>query len=41
MDIGSANTFASLSPMTKVEYPTPSARRKRFAKIREKIQGKR
>jgi hypothetical protein len=37
----SANTFSGLGPDTKVQYPTPSARRKRFAKIREKIQGKR
>lgn len=37
----SANTFQSLSPLTKVEYPTPTARRKRFTRIREKIQGKR
>lgn len=38
---GTANTFASLQPNTKVQYPSPSKRKKRFAKIREKIEGKR
>jgi hypothetical protein len=38
---GTANTFASLSPITKVQYPSPTQRKKRFAKIREKIEGKR
>jgi hypothetical protein len=37
----SANTLAGLAPNTKVQYPTPSKRKKRFAKIREKIEGKR
>ncbi len=37
----SANMFAPLTPLTKVQYPTPSKKRKRFAQIREKIEGKR
>lgn len=36
-----ANTFQSLEPITKVETPSPSERKKRFAKIRKAIQGKR
>ena len=37
-----ANTFTSLNPNTKqLQMPTPSKRKKRFAKIREKIEGKR
>lgn len=42
-DLGpmTANTFSGLAPNTKVQYPSPSQRRKRFAKIREKIEGKR
>lgn len=42
-DLGpmTTNSISGLAPMTKVQYPAPSARRKRFAKIREKIQGKR
>jgi hypothetical protein len=36
-----ANMFAPLSPMMKNVYPTPSEKRKRFAKIREQVQGKR
>jgi hypothetical protein len=38
---GTANTFDSLQANTKVQYPSPTKRRKRFAKIREKIEGKR
>jgi hypothetical protein len=38
---GTANTYASLQANDKAQYPTPSQRKKRFAKIREKIQGKR
>lgn len=39
---GTANTFASLSPLTKkLQSPPQSKRRKRFAKIREQIEGKR
>lgn len=37
----SANIFAPLTPLTKQVYPSPSQRKKRFAKIREQIQGKR
>jgi hypothetical protein len=29
-----ANTFESLQPLMKVEYPTKSERKKRFNKIR-------
>jgi hypothetical protein len=36
-----SNIFAAMTPMTKNVYPTPSQRKKRFAKIREKIEGKR
>jgi hypothetical protein len=37
-----ANTFTSLDPGSKtLQMPVPSKRRKRFAKIREKIEGKR
>ena len=36
-----ANTFTSLEPGMKIQSPTPTQRRKRFAKIREKIEGKR
>ncbi len=38
---GTANTYASLQANDKTQNPTPSQRKKRFAKIREKIQGKR
>jgi hypothetical protein len=38
---GTANTYASLQANDKAQYPTPSNRKKRFAKIREKIEGKR
>ncbi len=38
---GTANTYASLQSNNKTQYATPSDRKKRFAKIREKIQGKR
>lgn len=38
---GTANTYASLQANDKNVYPSPSKRRKRFAKIREKIEGKR
>ena len=38
----SATTFDSLNPNTKqLQMPVPSKRKKRFAKIREKIEGKR
>lgn len=37
----SANLLAPISPLTKVQYPSPSVRKKRFAKIREQIKGKR
>lgn len=37
----SANLYAPLSTMTKVQYPSATKKRKRFAQIREKIQGKR
>jgi hypothetical protein len=38
----SANTFDTLNPNYKqLQTPTPSKRKKRFAKIREKIEGKR
>lgn len=37
----SANIFDTLTPNTKIQYPSPSQRRKRFAKIRQQIQGKR
>lgn len=36
---GTANTFESLQVNTKVQYPSPSNRRKRFAKIRKMIKG--
>ena len=36
-----ANTFASLQANGKTQFPTASVRRKRFAKIRDKITGKR
>lgn len=39
--MGSANIYNSLSPMITQISPTPSQRKKRFAKIREKIEGKR
>jgi hypothetical protein len=38
---GTANTYQSLESNNKVVYPSPSQRKKRFAKIREKIEGKR
>lgn len=38
---GTANTFESLQANNKVQYPSPSKRKKRFAKIREMIKGKR
>ncbi len=38
---GTANTFESLQANNKLQYPTPSKRKKRFAKIREMIEGKR
>ncbi len=38
---GTANTYASLQANDKNQYPSPSKRKKRFAKIREKIEGKR
>lgn len=38
---GTANTFESLQANNKVTYANPTARKKRFAKIREKIEGKR
>lgn len=37
----SANTFGSMQPLEKVVYPSKSKRKKRFAKIREVIKGKR
>lgn len=37
----SANIFGPLTPATKQVYPTQTARKKRFAKIREQIEGKR
>jgi hypothetical protein len=42
-DLGqmTTNTSNGLAPNTKKQFPTPSGRRKRFAKIREKIEGKR
>lgn len=42
-DLGSmtANTFSGLAPNAKVQYPSSSKKRKRFAKIREIIEGKR
>lgn len=36
-----ANTFESLQPNMKVQTPTPSVRKKRFARIRKAIEGKR
>lgn len=38
---GTANTYASLQANDKNLSPSPSKRKKRFAKIREQIQGKR
>lgn len=38
---GTANTYASLQANDKNILPSPSKRKKRFAKIREKIEGKR
>lgn len=35
----SANMFAPLSPLTKVQYPSATKKKKRFAKIREQIKG--
>lgn len=35
----SANMFAPLTPITKVQYPSTTQKRKRFAKIREQIKG--
>lgn len=41
-DLGpmSTNTASGLSPNLKTQYPSNSQRRKRFAKIRQKIEGK-
>lgn len=35
------NTFNGLAPNTKNQFPSTSKRKKRFAKIREVIEGKR
>lgn len=35
----SANMFAPLTPLTKVQYATPTNKKKRFAKIRQKLKG--
>lgn len=34
-----SNISSTLSPLTKDITPTPTERKKRFAKIREKIKG--
>lgn len=41
INMGTANTFPSLQASDKLQYPSPSKRRKRFAKIREVIKGER
>lgn len=35
----SGNTLIGLAPLTKVKYPTDTERKKRFSKIRQKIEG--
>ncbi len=37
---GTALTYADLQANNKNQYPTPSKRKKRFSKIRQKIEGK-
>lgn len=34
-----ANLFAPLSTMSKVQYPSETKKKKKFAKIREQIKG--
>jgi hypothetical protein len=36
----SVNSFAALSPLNKIQYPNSTQKKKRFAKIRQVIEGK-